>query len=70
MTVYIDVTFSCGGCFLESKATSRLTGRKCPISSREIWDVCPEGWVAFDPYTGCCYCQKCWEDIIGGIDNE
>lgn len=24
------------------------------------------GWVPFDPYTGCCYCEDCWESIEAG----
>jgi hypothetical protein len=26
-------------------------------------DVVPDGWVAYDPYTYCTYCPKCWEGI-------
>lgn len=26
--------------------------------------LAPEGWVAFDPYTQCCYCPECWASIV------
>ncbi len=27
--------------------------------------VAPEGWIVFDPYTGCTYCLKCCAEIEG-----
>ena len=67
----VTVHFSCGSCdaeadgtkWLESKWTS-VTGSWGYYVDTTPQDVAPEGWVAFDPYTKCCYCPKCWEEIL------
>ena len=51
------VKFVCSGCDAEAEGTTHLHRRG------SIQDVAPDGWIAFDPYTGCCYCPKCWKDI-------
>jgi len=69
----ITVHFSCGGCDAKTEGTRRLTRRFVSINGKgygfghyeydQPQDVAPEGWVVFDPYTGCCYCPTCWKDI-------
>jgi hypothetical protein len=29
-----------------------------------VEDVIPDGWIAFDPFTYCCYCPTCWAGIV------
>lgn len=69
----IDLVFTCGGCFAEAPGTGplrRTFERAIPTGGFGVWkwnrpeDVTPEGWVASDPYTGCCYCPTCWEGIV------
>lgn len=70
----VMVTFECGDCdrAVTVRAESRfvsLTGRDHGFGSRvpdSIPSLAPEGWVAFDPFTGCCYCPECWDHISGG----
>lgn len=67
----VAVQFTCDGC--EAKAEARLRSEFVSVSGRNYGfgsrvedkasDAAPEGWVAFDPYTGCCYCATCWADI-------
>lgn len=73
----IDMTLhlECGGCFL--KATTKATlsrvfksfsgkGHGWGSYSIEMSEPdYPEGWVPFDPYTGCTYCPDCWASIEG-----
>lgn len=53
----VTVTFQCGGCFAKAEGTTFLQ------REQHASEVAPEGWIAFDPYTGCCYCQDCWAAI-------
>jgi hypothetical protein len=63
--------YLCDGC--DARATARLTSEFVSVSGRghgfgarvedKASKVAPEGWVAFDPYTGCTYCATCWADI-------
>lgn len=56
----VTVKFSCGGCDATAEGTtflrrkleqvSVLMARRLPV---DVQAVAPEGWVAFDPYTGC-----------------
>ena len=69
----VTVTFSCGGCFKKTEGTDRLSRQFVSITGRSYGfgsyvynksqDVAPEGWVAFDPFTGMCYCPECWAEI-------
>ena len=74
----ITLNFQCDGChdkkdgksFIK-KATEQIGNsnfvRKLP------WDIqaqSPNGWIASDPYTDCCYCPKCWDEIEGNKDND
>lgn len=64
---------SCSGCFVEAEGTKPLSRKFRSFSGNDygfgtyvvepIDDSVPEGWVMFDPHTGCTYCPKCWADI-------
>lgn len=71
----VTVKFSCGGCDAVADGTTFLRREFVSVSGRSygfgsfrpanaVEDVTPEGWVAFDPYTGCCYCPTCWASIV------
>lgn len=71
----VRVSFECSGCFLKAEGTRWLQrtweemgkyvggsiGRYIVDTPQ---DVAPKGWIACDPYTGCCYCPACWASII------
>lgn len=64
----IEVTYSCGGC--DAVETMRAEadyadagGGMVRVGLPTIRSTAPEGWVAFDPYTHCCYCATCWSAI-------
>jgi len=67
----VRVVFECSGCDAKADGTRHL--RRGVRSMRTLLlrigveDVVPDGWIAFDPYTGACYCGKCWDEIVGGI---
>lgn len=76
MGIKVVLTYECSGCFETTEVTiPRLGSRFHGINGREHgfgqWvnetvDAeahVPEGWMAFDPYTRCCYCPKCVESI-------
>lgn len=67
----VTVVFSCGGCSAKADGTTFIQREFEQLTSMFgkwlPWDVdaaTPEGWVASDPYTGCCYCPECWMFII------
>lgn len=71
----VRVIFECGGCDAKSEGTKALRKRFMSVSGRDygiggpVWDVSvedvvPEGWIAFDPITYCCYCPTCWDGIM------
>jgi len=70
----IKVNFSCDGCHVETMGTDFLHSQFKGITGKSHgfghWehdkaeDVCPEGWIAFDPYTQCTYCPECWAEIF------
>jgi len=73
MTVHVE--FRCGGCEATAWGTDwlrwefrsfggRSHGVGNVIASNTVEDVCPEGWVACDPYTHACYCPECWVSIM------
>lgn len=82
----IKIKFSCDGCFAEADGTRRLERHTCPAFRGEfprdgsgcfvvheydtVQDVAPNGWMPFDPYTGCCYCPKCWGEIEGASEER
>lgn len=70
----VVVWFKCNGCDAAAEGTSRLRKEFVSVSGRSYgfgsarWtntpdDVVPEGWVAADPCTYCCYCPACWQQI-------
>lgn len=72
----IKIQFECGGC--DATETAHLqrhfhsvTGRSWGIGHYTYdtpQDVAPDGWIAFDPYTGCTYCPACWKSIEAGVE--
>jgi len=70
----ITVKFNCGGCDKTVDGTTFLSSHFHGITGDSYgfghWkndkaeDVCPEGWIAFDPYTRGTYCPECWAEII------
>ena len=71
----VTVHYSCGGCDATTEGTEPLNAEFRSLSGRTYGiggtvftnsakTVAPEGWVAFDPYTYCCYCPKCWAEIM------
>lgn len=72
----VTVKFSCNGCNAVAEGTKPLRREFVSFSGRSygwgthrmtvgVEDVLPEGWVAFDPCTQCCYCPTCWAGIVG-----
>ena len=76
----ITVNFRCDGCFATTEGTRCLKrkfvsvlGKSHGFGSYEYdtpQDVAPKGWIAFDSFTGCCYCPECWNEIVKGGDVE
>lgn len=77
MSVELKITYSCDGCFCEIEVVKKLNKRFYGITGIEYGfghyevdkidseKMCPDGWIAFDPYTQCTYCHNCWKSIIG-----
>jgi hypothetical protein len=76
--VTVKVVFECNGCPARAEAIAKaefisFTGRDHGfgrIHEDSISSLAPEGWEAFDPYTCCCYCPKCWAGITAGIEEK
>jgi hypothetical protein len=75
MSVDVVYRFTCGGCDAKYVSKSEIVNRRFESVSgrtygfgRYVTEIPepkpPAGWVAFDPYTGCCYCPECWAEII------
>lgn len=72
----VKVVFECGGCAarVETFANAKFvgfTGRSHgfgTVVEDKISNIAPKGWVAFDPYTYCCYCPECWSGIVAAIE--
>jgi len=70
----ITATFKCDGCDEKAEGTTwffrtfrSISGRSWGLGSytyNRVQDLTPEGWIDFDPYTGCCYCPACWKGIM------
>ena len=56
----VCVRFKCSGCTEEADGTDWLHRNNNYQASL----VAPDGWVAFDPWTKCCYCPECWAEIM------
>lgn len=75
----VRVSFECGGCFATADGTKWLQRRvvetaNAPGGGEFVryrndtpQDVAPAGWIAFDPYTGCCYCPACWASVTAPV---
>jgi hypothetical protein len=77
----VDVTYRCNGCqaAVEVKGLIRrwktitpnaitahgIAYDRCRVDTPDIESAAPEGWVAFDPWTGMTYCPTCWASIVG-----
>jgi len=72
----ITLKISCDGCHTETESKDvrvkieRLYGNWVKRHIPSIKESMPEGWVSFDPYTGCTYCKKCWSEIIKEKSSE
>lgn len=75
----VRVVFECGGCDAKADGTGdlrmefrSLSGRTYglggPVPANRVEDLAPEGWRAFDPWTYCTYCPKCWTEIRDAND--
>lgn len=74
----IKVLFECDGCDASAPGTHWLSRRFEGINGHQYElgvykydkpeDVKPDGWVAYDPYTGCCYCPDCWTGIESDVE--
>lgn len=71
----VTVKFSCDGCaavhFPSEILQSHFEGARGDLGfGHRIVDgvdsLLPGGWVAHDMFTGCCYCDRCWKNIIEG----
>jgi len=72
----ITVKFACDGCGAEAEGTDFLRRHFIPIKGKSYGlgkyqydgplDVAPDGWLAFVPRTGCCYCPDCCKEIEAG----
>lgn len=76
MSVKAVLTYECDGCFKTAEVeTGRLGSRFHGFNGKEhgfgSWvnekpdaeALAPEGWMAWDPLTRCCYCPDCVEEI-------
>ena len=81
MSVRAMYSFECDGCFSTATGEERTVVREFSSVSGRNYGIGryriikpgldpPEGWIAFDPYTGCCYCQDCWASIVNPDDAE
>jgi len=67
---------SCDGCHAETKSDKYLRRRFHGVSGKSHGfgtfeydlpqNIAPDGWIVFDPYTGCTYCPTCWAEIKDG----
>ena len=72
----ISLLFRCGGCDTTAVGTAPMRRRFVVTGQYQgldigrfsewagIEDIAPKGWIASDPFTGCCYCPACWESIV------
>ena len=64
----ITVTFTCAGCFAVVPGTKplyKVAQRSYgPGQYDTAASAAPTGWIAYDPYTGCCYCPTCWKEVV------
>lgn len=73
----VTVRFRCDGCE-EHVDDVRVPSRFVSVSGRDsgfgcqrqpsVASLAPDGWMPFDPWTGCCYCPECWASIVEDAD--
>ncbi len=66
----VTVHLSCSWCDATAVGTRPVRGYFESFSGRShgfgqnhvesVEEVCPDGWVMFDPWTHACYCAACW----------
>lgn len=76
----IKIQLECDGCFCttELQANRRtfhsFSGKGYGLGVFEYpsleKSLIPTGWEWCDPYTGCTYCPKCWEEINGAEEGN
>ena len=52
----VEVTYKCDNCRAESVPISLIGHYEYQIAQG---CTPPDEWMAYDPYTGCCYCEEC-----------
>lgn len=72
----IRILFTCDGCYTEyqpihlgPRIFRGVNGKSYGFGSYEyptVRENAPEGWQAYDPFTGMCYCPVCWSSIENG----
>ena len=80
--IRVELNYSCGGCHKSQRVKDWIAREFRSFSGRDhgfgthvfttdmsalVQKTCPEGWIAFDPYTSCTYCPECWKEIEDGI---
>ena len=73
----VIITYYCDGCDAKAETQGHLKSKFQGVNGRswgfgawteETEHNAPEGWVIFDPYTACTYCEVCWSSIELGTD--
>lgn len=67
----VTITYSCGGWRAArwiATAPQICEGGFVTKRAPSIPDLAPEGWMVYDPYTGCTYCPTCWDSIENDLD--
>ena len=73
----VKVIFECDGYACRATAPGVRPMRQSILSTGDEFyeydtpqDVAPEGWKAFDPNTGSCYCPRCQDEIYSNPDDD
>lgn len=67
----VHVTYECDGCDNKTEPvhlwckTTRLNSSFVQRDYPQPRDAAPPGWIAYDPYTQCCYCPECSAKLFG-----
>lgn len=70
----VHCVYECSGCF--AKAEGRTMERHFDSFNGKGYgfgvyrydtaqDAAPDGWMAYDPHTGCTYCPACVNEVFG-----
>lgn len=74
----VRVFFDCGGCpasvagvkLLRPDVVYDYVGAgldRVTVHYPVIEDCAPEGWMVYDPFSGCTYCPECWDAIVDEV---